>query len=192
MLLQPVSFEEVLVSHAAPVLAGIKPSALLSFPRKQYPALPALVKRFARLLGGKGVALEIVCRCERHRLLFVYRPSLLRERLREPEVRACLCRFGYPGGGFSPVMRRLRSRLREGNGFPHEVGLFLGYPPRDVLAFLGELPAPCRLCGYWKVYFDEENARRVFALYDRCRAVYREAYRSGRSVPELMELPVSG
>ena len=78
MLLQPVSFEEVLVSHAAPVLAGIKPSALLSFPRKQYPALPALVKRYARLLGGKGVALEIVCRCEQHRLLFVYRPSLLR------------------------------------------------------------------------------------------------------------------
>ena len=62
----------------------------------------------------------------------------------------------------------------------------------ERLAFLGELPAPCRLCGYWKVYFDEENARRVFALYDRCRAVYREAYRSGRSVPELMELPVSG
>ena len=146
MSLQPIPFEEVLVSHAAPVLAGLKPSALLSFSRKQYPTLPGLVRRYARLLGGKGIALEIVCCCERHRLLFVYRPALLQERLREPEVRACLCRFGYPDSGFAPVMRRLRSRLREGDGFQRvQVGEF-GTLDRLLEGLLRRGECTARLC----------------------------------------------
>lgn len=183
------TFEQVLVEHASPVLAGLKPSALLSFSRERYPKLPVLARRYSASLCERGLVFEIVCRCPRHFLLLVYRPALLCRRLLEPEVSACLTRFGYPAAGFEAQMSRLRVRLREAHGFPHEIGLFLGYPPRDVLAFLGELPAACKLCGYWKVYFDEEEARRTFARYDRCRDAYCAAYQTGCTVSQLLELP---
>ena len=186
--MQQKAFEEILIRHAAPVLAGVKPSALISFPRERFPSLPALARRYTKALREKGLALSVMCRCSHHFLLFVCRPALLHSRLLEPGVREFLSRFGYSCESFPHTMAQLRRRLREARGFPHEVGLFLGYPLRDVLAFLGEVPASCKLCGYWKVYFDEEEARRVFACYDRCRELYCAAYQSGQSLAQLLEL----
>lgn len=40
--MRQTSFEEILVVHASPVLAKLKPSALLSFSRDDYPQLPLL------------------------------------------------------------------------------------------------------------------------------------------------------
>ena len=188
--MRQTSFEEILVGHASPVLAKLKPSALLSFSRDDYPQLPLLAQRYSAAFRQQGLVFEIVCRCKRHFLLLVYRPILLERRLDEPEVSHCLSRFGYPASGFPAKMKHLRRRLRESRSFPHEIGLFLGYPTRDVLAFLGELPGTCKLCGYWKVYFDEEEARRIFARYDRCRDTYCAAYRMGQSVSQLLELPL--
>ena len=42
---------------------------------------------------------------------------------------------------FTPValnrcIVKLIGRLQENEGFPHEIGLFLGYPPEDVLGFI--------------------------------------------------------
>ena len=55
-------------------------------------------------------------------------------------------------------LARLRARLAQGGAFPHEIGLFLDYPADDVLAFVEKGGAGCKLCGYWKVYGDEEKA----------------------------------
>lgn len=44
--------------------------------------------------------------------------------------------------------------------FPHEVGLFLGYPPEDVEGFIENKARSCKITGYWKVYSDEEKAKR--------------------------------
>ena len=90
----------------------------------------------------------------------------------------------------SQILTRFFQRLRETNGFPHEIGLFLGYPPRDVLAFLGEISAPCLLCGYWKVYFNVEEAKQLFAQYDHCREAYCKAYQEGHTVSQLLSLPL--
>ena len=184
------SFEETLVSHAAPVLAGIKPAALLSFSRKAYPQLPSIARAYSRRFQAEGLIFETVCRCSQHFLLLVYRPRLLKQRLEENEVRGCLTRFGYPQDSLSRILHHLRRRLRQTNGFPHEIGLFLGYPPRDVLACLGEIPAPCLLCGYWKVYFNVEEAKQLFAQYDHCREAYCKAYQEGHTVSQLLSLPL--
>ena len=44
--------------------------------------------------------------------------------------------------------------------FPHEVGLFLGYPPEDVEGFIENKACSCKLTGYRKVYSDEEKAKK--------------------------------
>lgn len=120
----------------------------------------------ARLPGPRFLVLG---RCGGRALLLVYRPGLLQNALAHPLARKLLEGAGYPVEAPLPwLLRRLMDRVAEGD-FPHEVGLFLGYPPEDVRSFLAD-PGGCRLCGCWKVYHDVEGARRLFFKYDACRA----------------------
>ena len=59
--------------------------------------------------------------------------------------------------GGDPPARRLA-----GDDFPHEVGLFLGYPPGDVEGFRLNHGRNFKLCGLWKVYCDMEQATARF------------------------------
>ena len=54
--------------------------------------------------------------------------------------------------------------------FPHEIGLFLGYPPEDVLKYYVKKGKDYLFSGYWKVYTNPEKAIKTFELYDECRA----------------------
>ncbi len=76
------------------------------------------------------------------------------------------------------------ARLRNDQGFPHEVGLFLGYPPADVDGFMHRKQA-CKLSGIWKVYDDVEGASRQFARCKHCTEVYLQRYRQGYSLDRL-------
>ena len=53
-----------------------------------------------------------------------------------------------------------------GSDFPHEVGLFLGYPVWDVKGFIEHKGQQYKLCGYWKVYDDVPGALCKFEEYD--------------------------
>jgi len=86
------------------------------------------------------------------------------------------------GAALHAALTTLRRRLAgAGDGdFPHEVGLFLGYPPEDVLGFIRQDGAHCVCSGIWKAYADPEGRRRLFARLRKCAEVYREVYRGGR------------
>lgn len=57
----------------------------------------------------------------------------------------------------------------EGKEFPHEIGIFLGYPIWDVEGFIEHKGQNYKFCGYWKVYQDVEGAKLKFKEYDRIR-----------------------
>ena len=135
--------------HASPVLAGLKPSALLSFSRDDYPQLPLLAQRYSAAFRQQGLVFEIVCRCKRHFLLLVYRPILLERRLDEPEVSHCLSRFGYPASGFPAKMKHLRRRCASHAAFLMRLACFLAIRPVTCLPFLENFPGPanCAVIG---------------------------------------------
>ena len=43
-----------------------------------------------------------------------------------------------------------------------------------------------KLTGVWKVYADEDSAKKKFALYKKCAGVYRTAYEKHRSFDRLI------
>ena len=73
------------------------------------------------------------------------------------------------------MIARLKERFFHKTEFPHEIGLFLGYPIEDVKGFRKFGGSDCKMCGYWKVYDDVEQARRIFDSYDKCQRVYCSA-----------------
>ena len=99
-----------------------------------------------------------------------------------------LARFGYaPGATLDGHLARLRARLAQGGAFPHEIGLFLDYPPGDVEAFIQTGGVGCKLCGYWKVYGDVDGARERFACYDACRLCLCRMLAAGNTISQLLQ-----
>lgn len=82
-------------------------------------------------------------------------------------------------------INRLIKKLREEPDFPHEIGLFLGYPLEDVKGFI-ENKADCSKCsGCWKVYGNEEKALKLFEKYQKCAGIYCAQWKKGMTIERL-------
>lgn len=63
------------------------------------------------------------------------------------------------------MLEQLRTRLHGSEEFPHEIGVFLGYPLNDVLGFIKYHGSNCKGMGDWKVYGDLGEAQKTFAKF---------------------------
>ena len=143
------------------------------------------VKHLNRIFRDKGVELLILKREENAMLIYVCRRTQLAKDLERPGAKELLERYGYTDTSVDGAIERLRMRLASGDGFPHEIGLFLGYPVEDVLGFIENAGQNCKCCGCWKVYCNECEAVRTFARYKKCRDIYKRLWQDGRSVLQL-------
>ena len=82
-------------------------------------------------------------------------------------------------------MAALVRRMRSSAEFPHEVGLFLSYPPEDVKGFIENHAANAKCTGVWKVYGDEKKARELFARFKKCTEIYCALWEAGSGIEQL-------
>jgi hypothetical protein len=59
--------------------------------------------------------------------------------------------------------------------FPHEIGLFLGYPLKDVLGFMGLVTLPYVKTQGWRVYGDEHISDSFYEQYIFARQLMSKA-----------------
>ena len=104
-------------------------------------------------------------------LLYLYRPAELRRDLRDEQASELLRQAGYGDESCEHCVARLACRFREDKEFPHEVRLFLSYPPEDVKGFIDHRAGGFKCAGLWKVYGDEEKARSLFEKYKKCTEI---------------------
>ena len=82
-------------------------------------------------------------------------------------------------------MKKIKERFSHGGDFPHEIGIFLGYPLGDVIGFIQNLGKNCKCTGCWKVYCDECSAKKTFDKFKKCTEVYTRLWSQGRTVLQL-------
>lgn len=162
-----------LALESAEVVAGIKPGNLVNVANRKRPCGQNPYRLWRRhgdaLLAASSLnALELLDRGD-SLLLYIYRESLLKEVLERKPARIILEKCGYrdtadPGRALS----QLRGRIT-GISFPHEIGIFLGYPLKDVLAFMGEIAIPFACQGPWKIYGNPRQSLELAARYRQCR-----------------------
>ena len=176
--------EEVLIRHCSPTLAGIKTGNMFTVAFGDETELREDLRTFNRRLASKGVRI-VPLRCKENRaLLYLYRPKKLADDLKHSEAKDILEENGYPE---SPgrCVSYLRSRLMKNGEFPHEVGLFLGYPPEDVSGFIKNGAQACKCVGCWKVYGDADKAQKQFERFKKCTKIYQKQYANGRPLTKL-------
>lgn len=190
------TFEEQVVHQCAPTLAGIKPSSLFSFRRKEQFPSRACIRSVVDRLAARGVRLRVLTSRATGMLVFVYRPDAIGQVLAHEPSRAYLASCGYdvssPEAAVGSMALRMRRHHRTSCAcctFPHEVGLLLGYPFDDVMAFLQEDCRRQSLCtGYWRVYSHEKEALECFRCYEECARRLDSMHANGTPV-ELLVRP---
>lgn len=175
--------DEMVIRHCAPTLASIKTGSLFS-PCETEKEVLRSVRELNRRLGCKGLRVMPLRRRDGKCLVYVYRPGKLARDLNDEHARSILAELDYPSGSPCSCLKRLRERLRTSEEFPHEIGLFLGYPPEDVASFMGK-QEEAKCVGCWKVYGDEARARRLFAQYEHCTSIYLRHYALGKCIERL-------
>ena len=174
-------FEKMLAAHSAPTLAGKKPANLVSFDTMEL-EVEKWLYWYAAGMKKRGVYFRELCDCGRRRLVLIYHKELLQQTLRDENIRSYLYGCGYEGESLSQWLDYLARRVTECNGFPHEIGLFLGYPIGDVLGFIENSGKNYKMAGYWKVYEDEKKAKELFDSYTSCKNMFSKLVGSGKSI----------
>ena len=175
--------EELIVRHCAPTLANLKTGSLFVCPITDRPSFFSSLRSLNELLVPKGLrALPLRIR-EYSALVYLYRPSRLKKDLEDPAAIKILQDHGY--SCYGKCLPRLIERVRASEEFPHEIGLFLGYPVGDVVGFIKNKGKNFKCCGCWKVYCDQCEAERRFELFNKCTRIYMEQWKAGKSVLKL-------
>ncbi len=177
--------EEYLISHTAPTLAGLKTGSLFPCGYASWPLLVREIRAVNLMLSSKGLRLIPLRRRSGRALLYLYRPARLERDLSSDEAAALLRREGYSDLRHTRCLAELIRRLQRFEGFPHEIGLFLSYPPEDVRGFIEHNGRECKCVGCWKVYGDARKAQRTFRAYKTCTDSYRTHFAMGASLERL-------
>ncbi|MEE1013043.1 MAG: DUF3793 family protein, partial [Clostridia bacterium] len=115
----------------------------------------------------------------------VYRKKVLTAQLHRREMQTFLHSYGYPENTtLTAYLSILKERLQE-DEFPHEIGVFLGYPLHDIYGFIQHPSEGCLLTGEWKVYQDAEGAEKLFARYKACRTALLRRITKGLTLAQI-------
>lgn len=194
--------EEYLIEYCSPTLASLKSGSLFNCRCSADEDLEECISGWNEMFHTKGISLHLMRRTESTALIYVCRRSALKDTLSDPEVRAFLKEYGYESCyccdgctasccSMDSCLRHLQERIsnEECPGFPHEIGIFLGYPLADVSGFIANKGRNCRFTGAWKVYGDPSYAEKTFARFSKCNDVYNQLWKSGRR--SIMQLTVA-
>lgn len=178
--------EELVIFHCSPTMAGLKTGSLFNCPARNDGAFIKKIREMNKHLVPRGARIVPLKNMGKSMLVYMYRPGRLREDLSNSVAKQILAERDYPVGETEKCIVKLVRRLEDGEAFPHEIGLFLGYPPEDVDGFIKNGAAGAKYIGIWKVYGNVETAQRKFAQYRKCTQLYCEAFQKYCSFDRLI------
>ena len=177
--------EKYIIDLCSPTLASLKTASLINCYFINEKQLEKDMAELNLLLNGKGIKIQTLRKSKKSVLIYVYRIDMLAEDLMKPGVKEVLTYYGYDSTEPEKAIEKLKMRLSETTEFPHEIGLFLGYPVGDVVGFIKNKGKNFKCCGCWKVYCDQCEAERRFELFNKCTRIYMEQWKAGKSVLKL-------
>lgn len=184
------SIEMNLISQCAPLLAGLKTSNLFMIANEQ------VVKSIA-LLKQSGISYYFLMKGARKSTFLLYRNDLMSEYLQDSKVQEYLMAAGYQDMRLISMLSVLQKRYqayRRGQSqvFPHELGIFLGYPLEDILGFIEDGGKNPLYTGYWKVYDHLSVKIRMFQAYEDAKETMIQLLYYGAGFMDVIESYAKG
>ena len=177
--------EKYLVEHCSPTLASLKTANLLRCCCPDRMKMRECVTYWNQQFSQKGIRMMILKEWKEMTLIYLYRPERLKEDLSNSAARELLIQLGYQEFNPDSALLHLKHRMKEEKQFPHEIGIFLGYPLEDVTGFLENEGKNYSCRGLWKVYGDAGKAQCIFQKFRKCHDIYCKRWQEGYSIQKL-------
>lgn len=177
--------DKYLIKHCSPTLASLKIANLFTYKYICKNDFNNQIKHLNTILNNKGIKLFILKDVNNTALIYVYRGNLLQNKFNEKQTQDFLLNYGYEHFNVSNVLEILKIRINKSENFPHEIGIFLGYPLEDVKGFILNKGKNCICAGCWKVYCNECEANKMFSKYKKCTDLYVRLWNEGKSILQL-------
>lgn len=160
------SFKELVIFHCAPTLNRLKVGSMFHLKVDDYSRLDEMLQIFNNYYQNQIIFKKIIV--GNRITIFVYNRISLTCLLKKQEIRYFLKQFGYKEifENIDDDINFLIKRLNY-DCYPHEIGIFLGYPLDDVKHFINN--DQCLYIGYWKVYSNEKGCKKLFSIFDESK-----------------------
>ncbi|WRS28597.1 DUF3793 family protein [Oscillospiraceae bacterium MB08-C2-2] len=153
---------------SAPVLEGVKPALLFNLFKDEQTVWEEVGHT---LLDDLRLDAFCVYRTKEGFSTFLfYRAASLQSHLNRPEIKAFLSSRGYPASEYLADQLNSLKEQYQIHQYPHEIGIFLGYPLADVRGFILHKGRDYKLRKYWKVYGDVKESLQLFTLIDLAKS----------------------
>lgn len=145
--------------NCAPLLSGYRISIFLVIPDNQ-------VEKSLKLIGDMGLVTQMLYKRNGKNGVLIFKERELKRYMQNTDVKELLLKLGYYSDFFGDILAEFSKRYQNyadnEKNFPHELGIFLGYPIEDVIGYLENLGANYLCAGYWKVYKDASFKQEIF------------------------------
>ncbi len=176
---------KLLIEHCSLTLSSLKTASLFNVKFANEETLYADIDFWNEKFSESGIKLVPLKVANNSALIYMFRQDMLVNDMSDLRAKNILSQYGYENLNVKKAIKKLSKRLYTYEEFPHEIGLFLGYPPEDVEGFICNKGQNCNLCRYWKVYGNENDALQKFEKYDKCKAIYKKLWQEGRDILRL-------
>ncbi|MEE3428292.1 MAG: DUF3793 family protein [Ruminococcus sp.] len=177
--------EKNLINQCSPTLASLKTASLFTV-NSDLNTVIEDIKYWNKVFLNKNLTLKLLRYKNGVALIYLYRSKKLEQDFNKRGVKRFLKNNGYESADVNSAINTLRKKLNNSDSFPHEIGLFLGYPLGDVIGFIKNSGKNSKCCGCWKVYCNECEAIKTFNRFKKCKNIYSRLWSEGnRSISQL-------
>lgn len=157
-------------STVAPTLKDLKLATMMNL-KNGNRALKDLWEKNKTLIGDSlGLDFFELKKGENFVLVFFFKKDKLDKKLSTSKVSEFLNLMGYKDcRQVYDYLNLLKNRFND--SCPDEIGVFLGYPLKDVIDFKDRDKKTCKCTGYWKCFNDEKSSRKAFEKFDETKII---------------------
>lgn len=178
-----------LAVELAPTIYGEKPATLLNLMNTtKFPMKTLWLTYGQGLLADSNVKWLLLKEEEDSMKILFYHVELLSQSIMDANNRRFLETFGYHGGmDLQQLLEYFKGRFQ--TICPHEMGILLGIPLKDVLGFMG-ISGECHTCqGMWKIYGDPVSSLCMMKRMEDVKSQVADWMMEGQAVGEILGGP---
>ena len=174
-----------IILEIAPLIFGLRVANIISISREEFIYLKSI-------FYDSDLAFYVIAPSDNKLSILVYREKKLKEYLSGYKASLILKKLGYNTQKFYGMMYtfslRYKAYINNEAEFPHEMGLFLGYPIEDVIGFIKNDGKNFLAIGYWKVYEDVSDKERLFERFEEAKKILTYLVYKGMNIKEIVKL----
>jgi len=184
-------FFKWLAVELAPTIYGEKPGTLLNLMNSSKFSMKTLwLECGQELLANSNVEWIVLKNDPESMKILFYREDLLNTYVNDKNNRRFLEDFGYHAAmNLQDLLQYFKERFQ--SRCPHEMGILLGIPLKDVMGFMG-IGGECHTCqGMWKVYGDPESSLSIMQRMEEAKSQVADWMMQGFTVTDVLCGPCS-